>query len=567
MVPGISRPLDQKRTNMNLGGLSLAGLPGGVPEFGPDHDTPDLMPKKDAPKPVCKEDCGEADCVLLVGKKETECYCVANLRKPIDGKCPGQIGVIGQPASACKEDCGEATCVKDDNEPPRCLCVFSLKQPVNGTCSETAEPADYSDGGDPEPVPHETIVNIVESHKNETGKPMALVGTDLHHLNQTVLILEILMPLIGLLIIAMVVLLIMKKRKVGLFKPRDKSNNASWLHRNDNSMLLDSMSLVNKNPTYYSPHPEVVITKFHVKEIPSEKLALLEEIGEGAFGQVFKGELQQDSSPSRLVAVKLLKNGVSREIKEDFEREVEITSTFDHDNILKLIGVVTKDVNDSPYMVFEFMEHGDLAGMLRKNDPVMRRNKDKLILKDTDLVDVAIQVANGMVYLTQQHFVHRDLATRNCLVGDALIVKISDFGMSRDIYTCDYYKIGGSRMLPVRWMSPESVKYGKFTTESDVWAYGVVLWEIFSYGKQPYYGHGNEEVVMFIENHTLLNRPEVCPEDIYKIMLQCWITDPNERASFVDIHRALIDYSKRVVRNFHKVRADVCPSSSYVVQL
>ena len=158
-----------------------------------------------------------------------------------------------------------------------------------------------------------------------------------------------------------------------------------------------------------------------------------------------------------------------------------------------------------------------------------------------------------MVYLASRHFVHRDLATRNCLVGSDLVVKISDFGMSRDIYTCDYYKvmylhqiqileifgcnyqlsihilskpvifrvinllkhrysiltwymyscvqIGGARMLPVRWMSPESMKYGKFTTESDVWAFGIVLWEIFSCGKQPHYGHGNEEVCIIM--HTL----------------------------------------------------------------
>nr|CAD7414046.1 unnamed protein product [Timema poppensis] len=144
-----------------------------------------------------------------------------------------------------------------------------------------------------------------------------------------------------------------------------------------------------------------------------------------------------------------------------------------------------------------------------------------------------------MCYLASQRFVHRDLACRNCLVGSGLTVKIADFGMSRDVYTCDYYKIGGSRLLPVRWMSPESVLYGRFTLESDVWSYGVVLWEIYSMGKQPYYGHSNEEVVRLILQGIMLIPPDDCPTLICELMRSCWKTEPRDRIRFPEIYDKL----------------------------
>ncbi|CAH1390954.1 unnamed protein product [Nezara viridula] len=265
-------------------------------------------------------------------------------------------------------------------------------------------------------------------------------------------------------------------------------------------------------------------------------------IGEGCFGKVFKGELVKDDDTIEIVAIKVLKNSASKEAEEDFMREVEIMSSFQHKNILSLLGVALKEQNKSPWMVFEFMPFGDLTEVLRSNSKHFRRPDSNVpLLSKESLLSIATQIASGMKYLAGQHFVHRDLACRNCLVGDNLTVKIADFGMSRDVYTCDYYKIGGSRLLPVRWMSPESVTYGRFTLESDIWSFGVVLWEIYSLGKQPYFGHSNEEVVKLILQGIMLIPPEDCPPFICELMRSCWKTEPRDRINFIELHEKLLN--------------------------
>lgn len=144
-----------------------------------------------------------------------------------------------------------------------------------------------------------------------------------------------------------------------------------------------------------------------------------------------------------------------------------------------------------------------------------------------------------MAYLSERKFVHRDLATRNCLVGEEMVVKIADFGLSRNIYSADYYKANENDAIPIRWMPPESIFYNRYTTESDVWAYGVLLWEIFSHGMQPYYGMAHEEVIYYVRDGHILACPENCPVELFNLMTLCWSGHPTDRPSFSSIHRIL----------------------------
>ncbi|XP_007110395.1 high affinity nerve growth factor receptor isoform X1 [Physeter macrocephalus] len=290
-----------------------------------------------------------------------------------------------------------------------------------------------------------------------------------------------------------------------------------------------------ENPQYFSD-----ACVHHIKR---RDIVLKWELGEGAFGKVFLAECHNllPEQDKMLVAVKALKE-VSESARQDFQREAELLTMLQHQHIVRFFGVCTE--GRPLLMVFEYMRHGDLNRFLRSHGP-----DAKLLAGGEDvapgplglgqLLAVASQVAAGMVYLAGLHFVHRDLATRNCLVGQGLVVKIGDFGMSRDIYSTDYYRVGGRTMLPIRWMPPESILYRKFTTESDVWSFGVVLWEIFTYGKQPWYQLSNTEAIECITQGRELERPRACPPEVYAIMRGCWQREPQQRHSIKDVHTRL----------------------------
>uniref|UniRef100_A0A667HVK6 Tyrosine-protein kinase receptor n=1 Tax=Lynx canadensis TaxID=61383 RepID=A0A667HVK6_LYNCA len=280
-----------------------------------------------------------------------------------------------------------------------------------------------------------------------------------------------------------------------------------------------------ENPQYFSD-----ACVHHIKR---RDIVLKWELGEGAFGKVFLAECYNllPEQDKMLVAVKALKE-VSESARQDFQREAQLLTVLQHQHIVRFFGVCTE--GRPLLMVFEYMRHGDLNRFLRSHGPdakllAGREDVAPGPLGLSQLLAVASQVAAGMVYLAGLHFVHRDLATRNCLVGQGLVVKIGDFGMSRDIYSTDYY----------RWMPPESILYRKFTTESDVWSFGVVLWEIFTYGKQPWYQLSNTEAIECITQGRELERPRACPPEVYAIMRGCWQREPQQRHSIKEVHARL----------------------------
>ena len=323
-----------------------------------------------------------------------------------------------------------------------------------------------------------------------------------------------------------------------------------------------------------------------------------QELGNGPFGRLYRGDLLNVYSGGTIgaapsgggsggasgsvdvaVFIKCLRPGASAKLQADFQREAQLMSLLQHANLLNLVGVC---IQDHPWsMLYEYVPYGDLKEFLVLNapnrsdtlsltatgtdeenttnynynnyNPNTTSNSHRKTLLPQDQLHIAIQISAGMQYLASRNFVHRDLAARSILIGQNLTCKISDFGICCEKYADDYYLAGakpangagqgtpqGGSLLPVRWMAPESLSYHSvFTLETDVWSFGVLLWEIFAYGQQPYSGYGNEEVIEMIRKKQLLNCTEDCPMRIYALMNECWQEISQQRPHFRDIHARL----------------------------
>ncbi|XP_040842067.1 tyrosine-protein kinase Fer isoform X1 [Ochotona curzoniae] len=261
-----------------------------------------------------------------------------------------------------------------------------------------------------------------------------------------------------------------------------------------------------------------------------EDVILGELLGKGNFGEVYKGTLK-DKTP---VAVKTCKEDLPQELKIKFLQEAKILKQYDHPNIVKLIGVCTQ--RQPVYIIMELVPGGDFLSFLRKK-------KDELKLKQ--LVKFSLDAASGMLYLESKNCIHRDLAARNCLVGENNILKISDFGMSRQ-EDGGVYSSSGLKQIPIKWTAPEALNYGRYSSESDVWSFGILLWETFSLGVCPYPGMTNQQAREQVERGYRMSAPQHCPEDIAKIMMKCWDYKPENRPKFSELQKELTIIKKKI---------------------
>ncbi|KAK6308108.1 hypothetical protein J4Q44_G00213790 [Coregonus suidteri] len=280
--------------------------------------------------------------------------------------------------------------------------------------------------------------------------------------------------------------------------------------------------------TYVDPHtyedPNTAILKF-ASEIQPSHVTKQKVIGAGEFGEVFRGILKAPGRKEGAVAIKTLKPGYSEKQRQDFLSEASIMGQFSHQNIIRLEGVVTKFKH--AMIVTEYMENGALDKYLKDHDGE---------LPSFQLVGMMRGIAAGMKYLSDMSYVHRDLAARNILVNNNLECKVSDFGLSRvleDDPEGTYTTSGGK--IPIRWTAPEAIAYRKFTSASDVWSFGIVMWEVMAFGERPYWDMSNCEVMKAINEAFRLPAPMDCPSAVYQLMLQCWLQDRSKRPRFPDI--------------------------------
>ncbi|XP_007941157.1 tyrosine-protein kinase receptor UFO [Orycteropus afer afer] len=273
--------------------------------------------------------------------------------------------------------------------------------------------------------------------------------------------------------------------------------------------------------------------------VDRHKVALGKTLGEGEFGAVMEGQLNQDDSILK-VAVKTMKIAIcTRSELEDFLSEAVCMKEFDHPNVMRLIGVCfqgsEREGFPAPVVILPFMKHGDLHSFLLYS----RLGDQPVFLPTQMLVKFMADIASGMEYLSTKRFIHRDLAARNCMLNENMSVCVADFGLSKKIYNGDYYRQGRIAKMPVKWIAIESLADRVYTSKSDVWSFGVTMWEIATRGQTPYPGVENSEIYDYLRQGNRLKQPVDCLDGLYALMSRCWELNPQDRPSFAELRENL----------------------------
>ncbi|XP_037603241.1 tyrosine-protein kinase Lck [Sebastes umbrosus] len=269
-------------------------------------------------------------------------------------------------------------------------------------------------------------------------------------------------------------------------------------------------------------------------EIPRESLKLERRLGAGQFGEVWMGIYNND----RTVAIKNLKMGTMS--VEAFLAEANMMKNLQHPRLVRLFAVVTQE---PIYIVTEYMENGSLVDYLKTTEGSN--------LPMNTLIDMAAQVADGMGFIEEKNYIHRDLRAANILVSSELICKIADFGLARLIEDNEYTAREGAK-FPIKWTAPEAINYGTFSIKSDVWSFGILLTEIVTYGRIPYPGMSNPEVIQNLERSYRMPRPDNCSEGLYNVMCLCWRENPEDRPTFEYLRSVLEDFFTATERQYQE---------------
>ncbi|XP_035713152.1 uncharacterized protein LOC110856673 isoform X2 [Folsomia candida] len=318
-------------------------------------------------------------------------------------------------------------------------------------------------------------------------------------------------------------------------------------------------------------------------EIPREDLLLDHVLGEGEFGRVLKG-MMRTSNGTVHVAVKMLKvdetEGRHKSVRQEFMAEFSLLKQLDHSNVIKLLGASTSN-RCPPLLVMEYAEFGSLKSFLRKcrrveninhverseggyEQGVRIRNRNSAEVCDyfvtpQELLGFSWQIAKGMAYLSDMKMVHRDLAARNVLITKTKMCKISDFGLTRDIYVDDAYKKKSKDRVPVKWLAPECLTDELYTSKSDVWAYGILLWELTTMGSSPYPGIQTEHLYPLLDSGYRMQQPPNCSNEVYNVMTKCWAKNPSERPPF---HELVFVFSRLLEDGIEYLKLDISSVSN-----